>query len=52
MKDFSVPYLAVKRLLDEYYRAMIQQDQALAVGVANELVENALRLEDIAHDHN
>jgi hypothetical protein len=52
MKDFSVPYLAVKKFLDEYYKAMIQQDQDLAIGIANQLVENALRLEDIAHDHN
>jgi hypothetical protein len=50
MKDFSLPYLNVKNLLQAYYNAMIAQDKENAVKFANELVENALRLEDIAHD--
>jgi len=52
MKDFSLPYLATKRLLDEYYKAMIQQDVLLASKISNDLVEMALKLEDIAHDAN
>lgn len=52
MKDFSMPYLVCKRLLDEYYKAMVAQDKALAYQIANDLVENALKLEDIAHDSN
>ena len=52
MKDFSLPYLATKRLLDDYYKAMIQQDVALASKISNDLVEMALKLEDIAHDAN
>jgi len=51
MKDFSVPYLAAKHLLDKYYKAMIAQDVELAAKISNELVENCLKLEDIAHDH-
>jgi len=51
MKDFSMEYLAAKRLLEEYYRAMIAQDVPLATKIANELVEMTLKLEDIAHDH-
>lgn len=51
MKDFSMEYLAAKRLLEEYYRAMIAQDVPLAAKIANELVETTLKLEDIAHDH-
>lgn len=51
MKDFSVPYLAAKRLLEEYYRAMIAQDVPLAAQISNDLVEMTLKLEDIAHDH-
>ena len=50
MKDFSQPYLNVKNLLQAYYNAMIAQDVENAAKFANELVENALRLEDIAHD--
>jgi hypothetical protein len=50
MKDFSMEYLAVKRLLEEYYRAMIAQDRQKAYQIANNLVENALKLEDIAHE--
>jgi hypothetical protein len=51
MKDFSMEYLAVKRLLEEYYRAMIAQDRQKAYEIANNLVENALKLEDIAHEN-
>jgi len=46
-----MPYLAAKRLLDEYYRAMIAQDVPLAAQISNDLVEMTLKLEDIAHDH-
>jgi hypothetical protein len=49
MKDFSLPYITAKRLLDEYYQAMIAQDVQLATKIANELVEMTLKLEDIAH---
>ena len=49
MKDFSVPYLASKKLLDQYYKAMIAQDKPLAYQIANDLVEMALKLEDVAH---
>jgi len=52
MKDFSIPYLAVKKLLDQYYKAMIAQDVPLAAQISNDLVEMALKLEDIAHDAN
>ena len=49
MTDFSIPYLAAKRLLDDYYKAMIAQDVELATKISNELVEMTLKLEDIAH---
>ena len=49
MRDFSYPYLAAKKLLDAYYKAMIAQDRALAYQIANDLVEMALKLEDVAH---
>ena len=49
MRDFSVPYLAAKRLLEDYYRACIAQDKDLARQIANDFVEVALKLEDISH---
>jgi len=49
MRDFSQPFLDAKRLLDEYYKAMIAQDKATAYEIANSFVETALKLEDIAH---
>ena len=50
MKDFSVPYLTSKKLLEEYYTACINQDKDLARQIANDLVEAVLKLEDITHD--
>ena len=50
MKDYSVPYLTAKKLLEDYYRAAIAQDKDLVREIANQLVESALKLEDIAHD--
>ena len=49
MRDYSVPYLAAKKLLEAYYKACIAQDRPLAYQVANDLVEVVLKLEDIAH---
>ena len=49
MKDFSLPYLTAKKLLEDYYKAMIAQDKALASQIANDLVETTLKLEDVAH---
>ena len=50
MKDFSQPYLNAKNLLEAYYKAMIAQDKESAIKIANALVENTLKLEDIAYD--
>ena len=50
MKDFSLPYLNAKRLLEEYYRAAIVQNKDEVRRIANELVEQALKLEDISHE--
>jgi hypothetical protein len=49
MKDFSQPFLNAKNLLEAYYKAMIAQDRDAAAQIANALVENVLKLEDIAH---
>lgn len=50
MKDFSLPYITAKQLLDGYYKAMIAQDRPMAYQIANDLVEMCLKLEDIAHE--
>ena len=50
MKDFSLPYLAAKRLLENYYQAMLNKDKDLAFQIAVDLVEMSLKLEDIAYD--
>lgn len=49
MRDFSQPFLNAKHLLEAYYKAMIAQDKDAAYQIANSLVENVLKLEDIAH---
>jgi len=49
MKDFSQPFLDAKRLLDAYYNAAIAQNKDALKQIANELVETALKLEDISH---
>ena len=48
MKDFSLPFLISKKLLDGYYDAMLKQDKQRAYEIANSFVEMALKLEDIA----
>lgn len=50
MKDFSQPFLEAKQLLNDYYNAAIAQNKDAVKQIANELVETALKLEDIAHD--
>ena len=50
MKDFSLPYLNAKRLLEQYYLAAIAQNRDEVRKIANELVEVALKLEDISHE--
>ena len=48
MKDFSLPFLISKKLLDGYYDAMLKQDKQRAYQIATDLVEMALKLQDIA----
>jgi hypothetical protein len=50
MKDYSLQFVTAKRLLDDYYKAMIAQDRPKAYQIANDLVEVCLKLEDIAHE--
>lgn len=49
MKDFSSQFLTAKRLIEDYYKAMLLQDKSQASQIANQLVEVSLQLEDIAN---
>jgi len=51
MKDFSLPFLISKKLLDGYYDAMLKQDKQRAYEIATDLVEMALKLQDIAGEN-
>ena len=51
MKDFSLPFLVSKKLLDGYYDAMLKQDKQRAYEIATDLVEIALKLQDIAGEN-
>ena len=51
MKDFSLPYIVAKQLLEGYYKTMIAQDKAMAYQIAVDLVEMALKLQDIAGEN-
>ena len=49
MNDFSLQFLIAKRLIEDYYNAMISLDKSKASLIANQLVEASLKLEDIAN---
>lgn len=49
MNDFSLPYLTAKKLIEDYYKAMISLDKSNASLIANQLVGASLKLEDIAN---
>lgn len=48
MKDYSLPYLTAKKLLEAYYMACINQDKGLAYQISSDLIEMVLKLQDIA----
>ena len=49
MNDFSSQFLIAKRLIEDYYKAMISLDKSNASLIANQLVEASLKLEDLAN---
>jgi len=51
MKDFSLPYLVSKKLLEGYYDAMLKQNGQRAYEIATDLIEMALKLQDIAGEN-
>jgi len=52
MKDFSFPFIAAKKLLDDYYNAMIAKNYDLAFQIAIDLTQLSVKLEEIAYDAN
>ena len=48
MKDYSLQFVTAKRLLDDYYKAMIAQNGNAAYEIATNLIEVVLKLQDIA----
>jgi hypothetical protein len=50
MNDYALPLLVLRRLSKEYEEAMLSNKQDKAYEVANDLVDMALKLQDIAGD--
>jgi hypothetical protein len=50
MNDYALPLLVLRRLSKEYEEAMLTRKQDKAYEVANDLVDMALKLQDIAGD--
>jgi len=50
MNDYALPLVVLRRLSREYEDAMQKKKYALAYQIANDLVEMALKLQDLADD--
>lgn len=50
MNDYSLPLLVLRRLSKDYEEAMLLRKQDKAYEVASDLVDMALKLQDIAGD--
>jgi hypothetical protein len=48
MNDYSLPLLVLRRLSKDYEEAMLSRQQDKAYQVATDLVDMALKLQDIA----
>lgn len=48
MNDYALPLLVLRRLSKEYEEAMLSRKQDKAYKIANDLVDMALKLQDIA----
>ena len=48
MNDYALPLLVLRRLSKEYEEAMLSRKQDKAYQVASDLVDMALKLQDIA----
>jgi hypothetical protein len=50
MSDYGLPLIVLRRLSKEYEDAMLKRQTALAYQIANDIVEMALKLQDLADD--
>jgi len=48
MTDYALPLIVLRRLCNEYEDAMLKHQWALAYKTAEEIVEMALKLQDVA----
>jgi hypothetical protein len=48
MNDYALPLLVLRRLSKEYEEAMLSRKQDKAYEIASDLVDMALKLQDIA----
>jgi hypothetical protein len=48
MTDYALPLIVLRRLINEYEAAMLKHQWALAYKTAEEMVEMALKLQDVA----
>ena len=52
MNDYSLPLLVLRRLSKDYEESMLSRQQDKAYQVATDLVDMALKLQDIAGSRN
>lgn len=50
MTDYALPLIVLRRLSNEYEAAMLKHQWALAYQISTDMVEMALRLQDISDD--
>lgn len=48
MNDYALPLIVLRRLSNEYEAAMLKHQWALAYKISEEMVEMALKLQDVA----
>ena len=51
MNDYALPLLVLKRLIKDYEEAMRLGNQSKAYQIGSDLVEMALKLQDIAYEN-
>lgn len=50
MTDYALPLIVLRRLSREYEAAMLKNQWALAYQISTDIVEMALKLQDLADD--
>jgi hypothetical protein len=50
MTDYALPLIVLRKLSKDYEDAMLKHQWALAYQIATDMVEMALKLQDIADD--